>query len=976
MADIATLQINIGASADDAIKEINKVQKTLQNLRGRQATAKINVDSKEVDKAAQKVSALSNVLNSLKRIAFYRVIRTAIKAITQAFKEGAENAYFFSQAVGSDLAPALDALSSASFTMKNQLGAAFATLLQTIQPVLLQIISLITKVAEAVTQLFAMFGGKSTYMKAADYATKYATAANKGAKATKEWKNQLMGFDEINRLEEPADTGGGGGGGVIPDYGAMFTEAPLTRWFTELRDITLDWWKTIDLEPITQAWYRLKDAVSDFVSIVDNALYWAYVNVLLPLGKWTIEKYAPVAIENLAKAFELLNQVLRKLAPWFKSVYETVIKPFAKFLADKLIQAMKDWGDTLEDLKNKVEAANTFGEFIQSLDGKEALILGIANALLAVGAAIKTWSLLKTAFNVLSGIVSFITSPVGIALAAVTALTFGIIWLYKNSETAREKIDEMITSVKEFTKKIGEYFKQFEGLSFTESITKVFTDLGDAIKGVDWLGVGRSIWNKLKLAFSWAISQLKEYIKSIDWASIATSLWSFLGSALGAALTTLEGFLEGIGADICTALKNAIDTDQSGEITLKEAGTYLIKTIFNGIKDYFALTGSITSWIYDNIISPFCDGMITAMGFSSGEDIYNAVKKFLWDDGIKAFVDDAAQLINELGLATLGEDIWNGITSGISSAVSKVWVWIVDNIWKPFINGFKMAFGIHSPAEKMEPYGELIWKGVLEGIISAIRGIGTWVEENIWAPLVDAIKAVFGISSEGGQSESAKSIGNSFIEGIKGGITNGIESLSELFSSLTLSWEEVKEKLNVEALEERFETAKNNISSTIDTIKQFFADLWTEAENTVRGIVNAMIGMINSVINAVNEFGHIQTEGLSILGREIIPAFDVQLFMIPNIATFAKGGFPEDGLFMANHGEMVGQFSNGKTAVANNEQIVEGVSRGVYEAVITAMSQASGGNSSNQPVNIYLDGRIIAQSSTKYQRQFAKAGIA
>ena len=51
-----------------------------------------------------------------------------------------------------------------------------------------------------------------------------------------------------------------------------------------------------------------------------------------------------------------------------------------------------------------------------------------------------------------------------------------------------------------------------------------------------------------------------------------------------------------------------------------------------------------------------------------------------------------------------------------------------------------------------------------------------------------------------------------------------------------------------------------------------------------------------------------------------------------SIQRFAQGGFPEDGLFYANHNELVGQFSNGKTAVANNEQIVEGIAGGVAAA--------------------------------------------
>lgn len=51
------------------------------------------------------------------------------------------------------------------------------------------------------------------------------------------------------------------------------------------------------------------------------------------------------------------------------------------------------------------------------------------------------------------------------------------------------------------------------------------------------------------------------------------------------------------------------------------------------------------------------------------------------------------------------------------------------------------------------------------------------------------------------------------------------------------------------------------------------------------------------------------------------------------IPQYSVGGFPEDGLFMANRGELVGQFSNGQTAVANDFQIVGGIKQGVKEAV-------------------------------------------
>lgn len=71
------------------------------------------------------------------------------------------------------------------------------------------------------------------------------------------------------------------------------------------------------------------------------------------------------------------------------------------------------------------------------------------------------------------------------------------------------------------------------------------------------------------------------------------------------------------------------------------------------------------------------------------------------------------------------------------------------------------------------------------------------------------------------------------------------------------------------------------------------------------------------------------------MGQTVLEGMTVDLGRLP---MFAVDGFPEDGLFMANHNELVGQFSNGKTAVANNEQIIEGIKQGVYEAVYSAMS--------------------------------------
>ncbi len=67
---------------------------------------------------------------------------------------------------------------------------------------------------------------------------------------------------------------------------------------------------------------------------------------------------------------------------------------------------------------------------------------------------------------------------------------------------------------------------------------------------------------------------------------------------------------------------------------------------------------------------------------------------------------------------------------------------------------------------------------------------------------------------------------------------------------------------------------------------------------------------------------------------------------------YATGGFPEDGLFFANHNELVGQFSNGRTAVANNEQITTGIEEAAYRGMMRALSESQG----NQNVTIQVEG--------------------
>lgn len=229
-----SLTINDNSMTQTA-ETINNVQQTAAGAgKAAQAAGKgIKEMSKEASKAKR---PLDIVAKSMARIAFYRVIRSILKYIGQAFQEGLKNAYAFSQGIsteGNRFAAALDSMSSSGLKMKNQLGSAFIGLLAAIAPIVNAIISLIVRLANALSQLFAAFTGR-TYLKANDVSAQFADNMKKGAGAAKEWKNQLLGFDEINRLNEPSGGGGGGAAGIDPS--TMFSDTPLDNWAMKIHD--------------------------------------------------------------------------------------------------------------------------------------------------------------------------------------------------------------------------------------------------------------------------------------------------------------------------------------------------------------------------------------------------------------------------------------------------------------------------------------------------------------------------------------------------------------------------------------------------------------------------------------------------------------------------------------------------------------------------------------------------------------------
>lgn len=148
-------------------------------------------------------------------------------------------------------------------------------------------------------------------------------------------------------------------------------------------------------------------------------------------------------------------------------------------------------------------------------------------------------------------------------------------------------------------------------------------------------------------------------------------------------------------------------------------------------------------------------------------------------------------------------------------------------------------------------------------------------------------------------------------------------------------------------------TATNVLASTRYDGSNQTGGLWNVYSNAV------LAGnQIWAVKDAVDALGRTSYAGLTIG----ITSF------LNGTRQFASGGFPDSGeLFMARESgpEMVGTIG-GRTAVANNNDIVAAVSEGVFQAVAQAMG--GGSSMSNTEIAVYMDSEVVARAADRGNR--------
>ena len=242
-----------------------------------------------------------------------------------------------------------------------------------------------------------------------------------------------------------------------------------------------------------------------------------------------------------------------------------------------------------------------------------------------------------------------------------------------------------------------------------------------------------------------------------------------------------------------------------------------------------------------------------------------------------------------------------------------------------FVSIIKVAFGfgsegepILSPADIASRIGVLgglkylydifagFWGKIWEDILEFFSPITSWLKDNIFSPIGELF--------------------TSFSKTVKQ-VFNGIVIIIKAVLSPLTSW--VNENI-IKPFTEASEKVAQTTSKVFSNVASLIAGSFNAVISVIESAINTVVKGINGLIGGFND---VVQWGANVIGADWGGVTLINEVKLGRISQYSTGGFPEDGLFFANRNELVGQFSNGQTAVANNEQIVDGIKQGVKEAV-------------------------------------------
>lgn len=369
-------------------------------------------------------------------------------------------------------------------------------------------------------------------------------------------------------------------------------------------------------------------------------------------------------------------------------------------------------------------------------------------------------------------------------------------------------------------------------LAFTwsEHIARVLNGL---VSGTDWDLMGKTVADGINTVFGTLNIFLTTFdfdalgrgfgagingiVNNVRWDTIGATLvngWNSIVYLLGGTVAATDWAAIGQALSVgVQSIVNGIDLPAMGR-TLSDGVRGVLTGIYTAIETFdWASAGknlyqqfiqAIQSIDWSGISSALFRGVGAALG-GLAAFVWGVIQE-AWADVVKWWKDIAYE-DGQFTMEGLLQGIWNGIT-GIGS-------WIKTNIFDPFIQGFKTAFGIHSPSTVMQEQGGYIVDGLLLGIKNAWTKITGFFSTSLsglkstlstaWSNIQSAASTAWtNISSSViNKWNTMKSTLSTGISSLKSTISTGWNSIStaatqawsSLSTSVTSKWNTLKSTL-------------------------------------------------------------------------------------------------------------------------------------------------------------------------------------
>lgn len=915
--------------------------------------------------------------------------------------DGIKNLAKYSNSTNAELSSLMNSLN----LLKNSLASAFSPVLSAIAPALDTLINYCVNAINAIGQLFAALTGQGTYYKAVkgnqDFAAGLSKSADKANNSAKALKNTLMGFDEINKLDDDSGSGGSGGSGGGGSAGS-FDMVPVENAYADFAKQIKDAWAKADFTALGGIFgTKIRDAL--------NNIPWDDIKETAQKVGKSLATFINGAVEVSGLADAVGNTVAQALNTgvlgadsFMKNLHWDSV---GQFVADSMNSFVKkaDWkgiGTAVRDGVNGViTAKSTWAGAFDFKAAGEAVKTAVKNSLTGI-----KWTQANTgAKDFGKGIATALNS-------IMTTDTFSLI-----GKSAAGAVNTVISGAyafigtinfkgwgKSIATGINSYFENVNwteaGLSFSKAVNGILDTLLVALKGTNWQKVGQSIG---------------DFIANIDWGSALSKIGQIVWEVIKGAIT----------AAIEAAKKDPkIIVDLSALLAFKFASDIVFKSIASTIVEKIATN---ISGLSAAAIAPIgiAIGGITLASFNAwandftGRDqavisgiqtffskLGSGFESFAQSDKTQSFITTVRGALQKV-YGKLGIDLGFG-NDGKKEGNIDININAKDNTEKG-VNSANTKLSTINDQETAEIEAN---DNTEPGVASAKKGLSEipkekevtlklnkgdfggggrdfsiGVEAKVTTPASTLRQSILnGWNSLG---NTTVQLGTRLLAGSSAGLRNDVWDGWKGLGNTTVSVGTKLKGGSSAGLRNSVKSGWSGLKNTSVSVGTFLRggasrDLrnsvlsgWNNlggvSVSTGIGIRDSSNDLWNKVQNLWNNYGAKQTLWFKINptaaswtpGQKANGGLYTSGQWRPITAAASGGAFSTGQMFIAREAgpELVGSIGR-STAVMNNTQIVSSVAAGVYSAVVSAFSQyAAAQNSKGESpnINVYVGGKQV-----------------